>query len=107
MNHLQELVTKAVAEHQPHVIALPECFNFEYCTEPSIMKAMAETIDGPTNRRLSELSKKFGIFIVGGSIESEGNHLYNTSNVWNPSGELIAKFCKVSCDLKRTNQYID
>lgn len=98
LNHLDEMVTKAVAQYRPHVIALPECFNFEYCTEPSIIKAMAEPInDGPTCRRLSALSKKFGIFIVGGSIiERDGNNLYNTSTVWNPSGELIAKFRKVS-----------
>lgn len=101
LNHLEEMVTKAVAKHQPHVIALPECFNFEYCTDPSIIKAMAEPInDGATCRRLSELSKKFGIFIVGGSfIERDGNKLYNTSTVWNPSGELIARHRKV-----RTNQ---
>lgn len=98
LNHLEELVTKAAAQHQPNVIALPEGFNFEYCTEPCIIKAMAETInDGATCRRLSELSKKFGIFIVGGSIvERDGNNLYNTSTVWNPNGDLIAKFRKVS-----------
>lgn len=96
LNHLEKLVAEAVAAHQPHVIALPECFNFEYCTEPSIVKAMAEPMkDGPSNRRLSELSKKFGIFLVGGSIERDANNLYNTANVWNPSGELIARHQKV------------
>lgn len=100
LNHLEDLVTKAVAQHQPHVIALPECFNFEYdCTEPSVINAVAESIsDGATCRRMSELSKKFGIFIFGGSIvERDGINLYNTSTVWNPSGELIAKFRKVNC----------
>lgn len=97
LNHLEELVSKAVAQHQPHVITLPECFNFEYCTEPSILKSMAESLsDGVTCRQLSMLSKKFGIFIVGGSIvESDGSNLYNTTTVWNPSGYLIAKYRKV------------
>ena len=98
LNHLEEMVTEAVTLHQPHVIALPECFNFEYCADQFKINAMAESIsDGATCRRLSELSKKLGIFIVGGSIiERDGNNLYNTSTVWNPSGELIAKFRKVS-----------
>lgn len=108
LNHLDEMVTEAVAKHQPHIIALPECFNFEYCTEPAILNAMAESMDGATCQRLSQLSKKFGIFILGGSvIERDANGLYNTSTVWNPNGELIAKFRKVSLSRKRENIIID
>lgn len=96
LNHLEEMVAKAVATHYPDVIAFPECFNFEYCTEPSVVKAKAESInDGATNRRLSELSKKYSIFIVGGSIERDGDKLYNTANAWGPNGELLARHQKV------------
>lgn len=96
--HLEELVERAANEQQPQIIALPECFNFAYCTESSIINAMAETIEnGKTCRTLSQLSKKFGVYIVGGTIvERDGDNLYNTSTVWNPSGELIARYRKAS-----------
>lgn len=98
LNHLEELVSKAVSQFQPHVIALPECFNFAYCTDTEILEAVAESInDGKTCRTLSQLSKKFAIYIVGGSIiERKDGNLYNTSTVWNTNGELIASYRKVS-----------
>lgn len=99
LKHLEELVYDAVILYQPEIIALPECFSFEYCTDTAILTAMAESInDGITCRTLSKLSKKFGIYIVGGSIiERHGAYLYNTSTVWNSSGELIARHRKVKC----------
>lgn len=98
LNHLVELVSQAVNQYQPQIIALPECFNFAYNTDSSILKVVAESInDGRTCRTLSQLSKKFGIFMVGGSIiERDGVNLYNTSTVWNPNGELIARHRKAS-----------
>lgn len=98
MIHLKELVEKAVNEYQPQIIALPECFNFSYCTDVTIITAMAETIaEGKTFRTLAELSKKFSVFIVGGTIvERDGDNLYNTSTVWNPNGELVARYRKAS-----------
>lgn len=98
LNHLVELVSKAVSQYQPQIIALPECFNFAYCTDTAILKVVAESIiEGATCRTLSQLSKKFGVYIVGGSIiERDGIHLYNTSTVWNANGELIARHRKAS-----------
>lgn len=97
LNHLEELVEKAVKQYQPHLIALPECFTFAYETKMPILIEMAETIkDGKTCQTLSALAKKFNLYIVGGSIvEREGINLYNTATVWNPDGELIAQHRKV------------
>lgn len=98
LSHLEVLIEQAVKEHQPQIIALPECFNFAYNTDCSILKVVAETInDGKTCTTLSKLSKKFGVYIVGGSIiERDGVNLYNTSTVWNSNGELIARHRKAS-----------
>lgn len=97
LSHLKDLVSKAVKEHQPQIIALPECFNFEYNTDSSILRDVAESIsDGKTCQTLSMLCKKFGVYMVGGTIiERDGGNLYNTSTVWNPNGELIARHRKV------------
>ncbi|XP_055321228.1 omega-amidase NIT2-like [Sitodiplosis mosellana] len=95
--HLEELVEKAVKEHQPQIIALPECFATEYNTDVPFLESVAETIeDGQICRTFSTLSQKFGVYIVGGSIvERDGDKMYNTSTVWNSNGELIARHRKV------------
>ncbi|XP_055326864.1 uncharacterized protein LOC129580449 [Sitodiplosis mosellana] len=106
MIHLEELVEKAVSQHQPHIIALPECFATEYNCEVSFLESVAETIkDGQICRTLSTLSKKFGVYIVGGSIaERDGDKFYNTATVWNRNGELIARHRKVHlCDIHYEN----
>lgn len=105
LNHLVELVSKAVSQYQPQIMALPECFNFAYNTDMATLKMVAESItEGAICRTLSELSKKFGIFIVGGSIiERDGVNLYNTSTVWNANGELIARHRKASERAKNTS----
>lgn len=99
LKHLEDLVSNAVIQYDPEIIALPECFNFAYNTDIAILTTMAESIqDGITCRTLSKLSKQFGIYIVGGSIiERQGAELYNTSTVWNSNGELIARHRKVKC----------
>lgn len=107
LEHLEELLSNAVVQYQPEIIALPECFNFSYNTDTTILTTMAESInDGETCRTLSKLSKKFGVFIVGGSIiERSDAYLYNTSTVWNSNGELIARHRKVLCSSKRKHFY--
>lgn len=100
LNHLDEMVSKAVNDHQPDIISLPELFNFPYCTDLSVLEAMAESISyGATFRRLSILAKQFAIHIVGGLVERDNDNLYNTAAVYDPNGELIAKHRKVCVHL--------
>ncbi|XP_042230438.1 omega-amidase NIT2-like [Homarus americanus] len=76
------------------VVALPECFNSPY--GPNYFPQYAEAIPGESTEALSAAAKKFGIFVVGGSIpEREGDKLYNTCTVWDPQGEMIAKHRKI------------
>lgn len=97
LNNLSTLIERAVSEHRPRVIALPEAFGFNYESNPSIFKAAAETIpDGESCRFLSEMANKHAIYIVGGTIiERRNDKLYNTCTIWNPNGELIARHSKV------------
>ncbi len=77
------------------VVLLPElwnagAFNLNLCRE------LAQPIDGPLPTALSNKARQHGIWIHGGSFcERDGDHLYNTSVVFNDSGELIAKYRKV------------
>ncbi len=38
-----------------------------------------------------------GVFLVGGSIpeRDEAGKLFNTSTVWSPTGEMLAKYRKI------------
>lgn len=108
LNHLEELVEKAVKQHQPHLIALPECFATEYDCEVPFLASVAETInDGQICRTFSALSKKFGVYIVGGTIvERDGDKFYNTATVWNSHGELIARHRKASRKIERAKNEV-
>lgn len=61
------------------------------------MSQYAETIpNGETSAFLSDAAKKHQIYIIGGTFpEKDGEKFYNTSTVWNPNGDLIAKHRKV------------
>lgn len=77
------------------LVLLPElwnagAFNLELCRE------LAQPIDGPLPTALSDLARRLGIWIHGGSFcERDEDQLFNTSVVFNPSGELVGKYRKV------------
>lgn len=90
------LVNKAVSEGAS-VVALPECFNSPYGT--NFFPEYAEDISAgssPSCMALSKCAKENKVHIIGGSIpEKDGDKLYNTSLVFGPSGEILAKHRKV------------
>ncbi|KAK8741022.1 hypothetical protein OTU49_002452 [Cherax quadricarinatus] len=76
------------------LVALPECFNSPYGT--NYFHQYAETIPGESTEALSTVAKKFGLYIVGGSIpERDEDKVYNTCTVWGPQGDMIAKYRKI------------
>ena len=82
------------AEGGAKVIALPEMFNFSGTVKEK--KENSEPIPGPTINRLKELAKRFGIYLLCGSILEEDKGLfYNTSIFLSPKGETIAKYRKI------------
>lgn len=80
------------------LVMLPECFNSPY--DVNQFRNYAEVIPtGDTTKILSETAKKHGIYIVGGSFPeidpAQGDKIYNTSLIFSPSGDIIAKHRKV------------
>jgi omega-amidase len=76
------------------IVVLPEMWNCPYDNEA--FPLYAEPADGPSVSFLSDLAKKYGIILVGGSIpESDGGKLYNTCFVFDGSGALIGRHRKV------------
>lgn len=87
------LVRKA-RQNGATLVSLPECFQSPYGNQ--FFGEYAEQIPGDTTKQLESLSKELGIYLVGGSIpEREGDKLYNTTTVFNPSGEMVLKFRKI------------
>ncbi len=76
-------------------LVLPEMFNCPYGLE--FFAPFAEAVpDGPTCRRLSALAASLGVVLVGGSIpERDGQRLYNTATVWDPTGRFLGRHRKV------------
>ncbi|CAH8576450.1 unnamed protein product [Schistosoma intercalatum] len=91
-----ELINRAVSEHSPHLVCLPECF-----TSPIGAKYFgpyAETVpNGPSCQMLSDAAKSHKIWLVGGSIPERGpdGKLYNCCATYNPDGELVGLYRKL------------
>lgn len=76
------------------LVVLPEIFHGPYQSE--LFPQIAEPYPGPSTDLLSRKSCQYGICIVGGSIierDSDG-YLYNSSFVFGPDGELLARHRK-------------
>ena len=74
--------------------ALPETFT--YLGSSSGRAAAAETVPGPTTERLASIARERAMWILGGSvIETDGEHLYNTSTLFDRTGELVARYRKI------------
>lgn len=93
------------ASQGARLIILPECFNSPYSTSsfPEYAEAIpdpGQTVDVSAHATLGNVAqwaRETGAYIVAGSIPercSQGK-LYNTSTVFDPRGELIAKHRKV------------
>lgn len=56
---------------------------------------VAETIPGPTTKKLGELARSKKAYVVAGIYEREGTTLYNTAVLINRAGEVAGKYRKV------------
>lgn len=83
-----------VSKEGADIAVLPEMFCCPY--DNSYFKAFGEEEGGIAYKAISDAAKKFGIYVVAGTIpEIAGNKIYNTSYVFNRSGEQIAKHRKM------------
>ncbi len=91
-----ELIEKAAVNDRPDLITLPETFT-SMTSDFDVQYANSETIpDGEACRMLSDLARKHGVYIHGGSMaeRSEGK-CYNTTVVFDPTGAVRATYRKI------------
>ena len=90
---IKEMLKKAKAEGAD-VAVLPEMCCCPYENSAFVRHAMAA--NSPFLTELAETAKELGIYLVAGSVpELEDKKIYNTSFVYNPKGECIARHRKV------------
>jgi omega-amidase len=74
------------------VAVFPELFTLGFTMAP---EPFAEVLPGPTSEALSELSREFGLYLVGSAVETHAPHPRNAAFVTAPDGSLIATYRKL------------
>lgn len=88
------LVSEAAA-NGAELVMLPEYFNSP-CGVKYFPRYAEEIPNGESSQALSAMASSNRIYLVGGSMsEKRGDKFYNTCTVYNPEGEMIAKFSKI------------
>lgn len=92
------LIRRSVNKYSPRVVVLPEYFNYFF--DSQTVEDNAEYIPmGQTHTALMNIAREMRIYLVGGSIierDDKNKHiLYNTSMVFSPTGDMIAKHRKI------------
>ena len=90
-----EAAVRTLADNGAQLIVLPEHFDF---IGPDNRKAAeAESMERSSCLiRLAELANELGCFIhIGSFLESDGDRIFNTGVVFDPSGQRIAHYRKI------------
>lgn len=86
------------SERGAQIVCLPELFTTHYFPreEKRDASGLAETVPGKTTEVLSKAAKENHVVLIGGSIyEKEDDRFYNTSVVFDETGEMIGKYRKM------------
>jgi predicted amidohydrolase len=83
------------ADRGANLVLFPEMFTTGFALED--LGRLAETIPGPTTRRLADAASRHGVFVVAGmaEVDAKTRRFHNASVVLSPSGDLLARYRKV------------
>ena len=88
------MIEDSVKENADFIV-LPEMFNCPYSNDKFI-EYCEEEKNSQTLKRISELAEKHSTYILAGSIpEKENDRLFNTSYLFDKTGNIIAKHRKM------------
>lgn len=94
LNKASLMIAESVNENADFIV-LPEMFNCPYSNDKFIEYCEKEK-DSPTLTRISALAREHEVYILAGSIpEKEKEKLFNTSYLFDKSGNIIAKHRKM------------
>ena len=94
LEHAGEMIAEA-AEHGAQLVLLPEAMDLGW-TDPSAL-TMAEPVPGGKSARLlSSMAKKYQIYICSGLTEKDGEKVYNSAVLIDPTGKVILLHRKIN-----------
>lgn len=64
-------------------------------TKDRMMQVAQSVPDGPYLLRAGRLSQELGVYLVFGFLEKAGNELFNSCALFDPRGQIIAKYSKI------------
>ena len=92
----EKLIRNTVEEQNPNLVVLPECFNYHGGTTESATAEAEYFPGGESYEFLSSIAKELNIHLHAGSIiEQYEGKIFNSSLVFNPDGEEIARYRKI------------
>jgi len=82
---------------ETQMVVYPELHLFGSDTSAKALQEIAQSLDSKFVADLGEIAKRFGIWLIPGSIvePAPNNGVYNTALVFNPSGELVSFYRKI------------
>lgn len=93
LRQAEELID-CLAGRGAEFVLLPECFNF--LGPENDMAQSSESMEGESQARIRGKAREHKIHLHSGSfLESEKGRVYNTSVVYDPDGNIIAKYRKI------------
>lgn len=93
-DNIRNWMKRVTLEEQPDTIVLPEMWNTGYALTE--LARVADVDSESSTSFLSDLSNTYNVNIIGGSIANKrGDKFYNTSLVFNRSGELVYQYDKI------------
>ncbi|MDY4784999.1 carbon-nitrogen family hydrolase [Pygmaiobacter massiliensis] len=92
--HAEELVRRAVATEHPDVVTLPEAWNVGFFPKGHL-EELADQNGARVKQVFGALAKELSVNIIAGSVANlRDSALYNTSFVFDRSGNLVAEYDK-------------
>jgi len=86
---------KEAANNNAEIILLPEAMDLGW-TDPSSLKEAQPVPCGETSNFLTEMAKKYKVYICSGLTEKDGEKVYNSAIIIDPVGEIILKHRKIN-----------
>lgn len=92
----EKLLREGIEQTAPDLVLLPELFTYLGGTVEGARDSAEELPGGPAYTLLQGIAREYGVYLHGGSLnEKSGEQYYNTTVVFNPAGEEIARYRKI------------
>lgn len=91
---VEKWIEKVVKEERPDSIVLPEMWTTSY--KLTHLDELADVAGEPTKSFLRDMAIRHNVNIIGGSVANKvDDQIFNTSFVFNASGELVYEYSKI------------